>query len=222
MFRHQEFAFVMVELAKIFQPHTYVEIGVQKSYTFNKLSPLVKRAVAVDIVPPRNLDAWKHVETYVMSSLEFAQQWKDPIDFLFIDADHRKKSLLADFEALSPFVRDSGFIMLHDTHPVNEGLLSDGYCSDAFMAAWEIFKTKPEFQIFTFPGPWAGLSLVRKTTKPLHWMNDEQLSRYLPEPVFQAETQTEMEGSFDGGGYTENPEPEKRSGRRVRHGGSRK
>ena len=213
---------VMVELAKIFQPHTYVEVGVQKSYTFNKMSPLVKRAVAVDIMPPRNLDAWKHVETYVMSSLEFAQQWKDPIDILFIDADHRKEALLADFEALSPFVRDTGFIMLHDTHPVNEGLLSDGYCSDAFMAAWQIFKTKPEFQIFTFPGPWAGLSLVRKATKPLYWMNDEQLSRYIPEPILQTAVQTEVEGPGDGGGDPEGVEPEKRDRRGMRHGRSRK
>jgi predicted O-methyltransferase YrrM len=162
----------MCELIRLFEPHTYVEIGVKKGHTFNVISPLVKRAVAVDINEMSTIVARPNVEICRMTSLEFARQWNDPIDLLFIDADHRKESVLADFDALSPFVQEgTGLILLHDTYPAAEYLLADGYCSNAWEAAFEIRKKRKysDFEIVTLPGPYAGLSIIRKAKRHLAW-----------------------------------------------------
>lgn len=167
-YKNMEFRDLIGELIRLFEPATYVEIGVKKGYTFNTVAPLVKHAVAVDINDMSTIMARPNVEICRMTSLEFAKQWNDPIDLLFIDADHRKESVLADFDALSPFVREgTGLILLHDTYPVAEYLLNDGYCSNAWEAAWEIRKNPKyaDFEIVTLPGPYAGLSIIRKAGK---------------------------------------------------------
>lgn len=168
----QEFRELMVELIKLFEPETYVEVGVQKGYTFNVLAPLVKLAIAVDIAGLDHVVARPNVKKYHMSSEEFAGQWKGPIDLLFIDADHRKESVLADVNSLLSFVPEgTGLILLHDTYPVCERLLQDDSCSNAWEAAWEIRKKRvyADLEIVTLPGPYAGLSIIRKAKKHLHW-----------------------------------------------------
>lgn len=41
----------------------------------------------------------------------------DPIDFLFIDADHRYEGVKRDYELYSPLVRPGGLIAFHDIRP---------------------------------------------------------------------------------------------------------
>jgi predicted O-methyltransferase YrrM len=41
----------------------------------------------------------------------------DPVDFLFIDGDHRYEGVKADFEMYGPLVRDSGVVAFHDIIP---------------------------------------------------------------------------------------------------------
>lgn len=172
-YKHTEFRNLMIEMIRLFSPETYVEIGVQRGYIFNAISPLVKRAVAVDIIEMLDIIERPNIEKHTMPSAQFAVTWKDPIDMLFIDADHRKEAVLADFDALSPFVREGdGLILLHDTHPVRESLLSDRFCSNAWEAAWTIRKSRKynrNFEIVTLPGPWAGLSIIRKAKRHLSW-----------------------------------------------------
>lgn len=168
-----EFPGLLIELAKLLEPHTYVEIGVQNGYTFNQVAPRVERAVAVDIAPTPKVVRSANVEVYQMPSLEWAKGWKDQIDFVLIDADHHKEAVLADFDAVSPFVREgTGLIFLHDTHPVMPRLAEAGWCRDAWRSAEEIRfseKYRAGFEIVTLPGPWAGLSIIRKSKKQLAW-----------------------------------------------------
>jgi len=157
-------------LVKIQKPHTYVELGILGGVTFNRIAPLVERAVAVDIKHSNIVDL-PHVEMYKMSTDKFAEVWSDPIDFLFIDADHRKEQVLMDFDNFSRFVREgSGLIAIHDTCPMSEFMLQDDRCSNAWEAAWEIRvnpKYRVMFEIVTLPGPQCGLSLIRKSKKQL-------------------------------------------------------
>jgi predicted O-methyltransferase YrrM len=172
-YRQNEFPGLIATLTVLLEPNTYVEVGVQRAYTFNQIAPWVKRAVAVDINPMPSVMQRENVEEYVMPSLEFAKVWKDPIDFLLIDADHQKDAVLADFDALSPFVRPgTGMIFLHDTHPVTPELIAPGYCHSAWEAANEIRwsdRYRIDFEIVTIPGPWAGLSIIRKSRSQLSW-----------------------------------------------------
>jgi predicted O-methyltransferase YrrM len=163
----------LVELTRLLKPSVYVEVGVSAGYVFNAIVPFVPQAVAVDINPMPLIPDRPNVKKYVMPSEEFAQKWSGEIDFLFIDADHRKEMVLKDFDLLAPFVKEGqGLIFLHDTHPVSPDLLSDDRCSNAWEAAWEIrtHSRYKDFEIVTIPGPRAGLSILRKATKQLAWM----------------------------------------------------
>jgi hypothetical protein len=42
---------------------------------------------------------------------------KQPVDLAFIDADHTMEGCLKDWNAVAPFVRPGGIIVLHDTEP---------------------------------------------------------------------------------------------------------
>lgn len=170
-YKNTEFVDLFKELIKLLQPETYVELGIRKGYTFNQIAPLVKRAVGIDVEIRDSIIRAPNVELIEKTTDEASIIWEDPIDFLFIDADHTRRQVLKDFENFSKFVREgTGIIAMHDTHPINESLLSDDKCSNAWEAAWFIrqFMWK-NFEFFTIPGPFAGLTLLRKSEKHLAW-----------------------------------------------------
>lgn len=163
----------MIELVKLYHPKTYVEIGVAEGYTFNQIimRPEIELAVAVDIKPMPNVPAdgykTKDVHLFEMSSQEFAKVWKDPIDMLFIDGDHNKETVEHDFFEIGKFVRTgTGLILLHDTHPMTEELLQPQFCHNAWEFADRLWGDNTDwvnaYEVVTLPGPWAGLSIVRK------------------------------------------------------------
>lgn len=179
-----KFRGLFLELIKLYKPHTYVELGVGTGETFNLISPLVKRAIAVDIkhlsssfsttstsqeiaVDVKLLNCitlHPSVELMHMSTDEAAKQFQGKIDFLFIDACHEKDQVLKDFFNFSKFVKEgTGLIFLHDTCPMNRKLLSRRYCHNAWEAAFIIRSLYREFEIVTLPGPKAGLSIIRKS-----------------------------------------------------------
>lgn len=163
-YRNMEFVGLMIELAKLFKPEVYVELGVKKGYTLTQMAPLVGKAIGIDINPVYT-NRW-NIETIQCTTKEYAKSLEGKsefIDMLFIDADHSKEAVLTDFVNFLPYVKQgTGLILMHDTHPVNLKLLVDGYCSNAWEAAVEIRKCVPQVEIVTLPGPWAGLSIVRK------------------------------------------------------------
>jgi predicted O-methyltransferase YrrM len=171
--RMNEFVFMMQELVKLFKPHTYVELGLRRGYTFNHITAcnVVKRVVGVDLSETmfRGVKRRAGVEFFHMSTDEFSAQWKDPIDMLFIDADHSEESVTKDFDNLAPYVPPCGIILMHDTYPVLPGL-ETGACK----FARSVFKDEKykDYEIMTFPGTWSGLSVVRKAVKHVHWMED--------------------------------------------------
>lgn len=171
-YKNMEFLDLFIEIVKVMNIETYVELGVRKGYTFNVIAPLVKKAIAVDISDMNLIKEIPNVTKIQMNTNDLAKIWNVPIDFLFIDAWHEKEQVLKDFNNYSKFVKEgTGIIALHDTHPVDERLLTENNCFSAWEAAWEIKKNKDysDFEIFTFPGPFAGLSLLRKCKNQLSW-----------------------------------------------------
>jgi len=56
-------------------------------------------------------------------SYEMAKNWKEPIDILFIDGDHRYEGVKQDYALFSPFTRKNELIIFHDTnHPDFPGI----------------------------------------------------------------------------------------------------
>lgn len=168
----QEHRDLIVELVKLFRPKVYVEIGARFGYCFNMAAKYCERSVAVDL-RLKGIKQNKGIECHQMDSKEFAKNWKDEIDFLFIDADHNAKAVLTDFENLAPYVKEeTGIVVLHDTFPINEELLAEDRCSDAWKVARKIHESDKykDYEICTLPGPNTGLSIIRKAKKH-GWMD---------------------------------------------------
>jgi predicted O-methyltransferase YrrM len=81
------------------------------------------------------------------STLEAARWWTEPIDYLYVDADHSYEGVLADLRAWVPHVKPGGLI------------LGDDYDSELFPGvkpAWDEYERE------------AGLTLTRyQSTPPL-------------------------------------------------------
>jgi predicted O-methyltransferase YrrM len=173
-YREMEFVELFIALAKLYKPKIYVELGVKKGYTIKRMAPFVEKAFGVDIAPLA-LDI-PNVTLVQNTTLGFAESLgnrKPFIDMLFIDADHSHDAVMADFTAFFPYVMPgTGLILMHDTHPINPQLVMPGYCDDAWQTAEHLHKSVGKgYEICTLPGPWAGLSIVRKLGKHyLSWM----------------------------------------------------
>ncbi len=175
-----EFLPLMIEIARLMKPKIYIELGVRKGNTFRALAPFAGYSIAVDKERGRipeviKAGKLKRAAFFQMKTDEFAQIWSgkpEPIDLLFIDADHEKEQVLKDFDNFSPFLKEeTGLICMHDTLPANPELLRPGKCGTAWKAAWEIRTAKKYegFEVLTLPGNWVGLTLVRKSKKQLYW-----------------------------------------------------
>ncbi len=56
------------------------------------------------------------------------KNWRDEIDFLFIDGDHMESSCLQDWESWSPFVVPNGIVIFHDArYGSSHGKFWDGW-----------------------------------------------------------------------------------------------
>jgi len=179
--KNTEFKELFVELVKLFKPDVYMELGTKGGYMFHAIAPLVKTAIGIDC-NSFNQSFFKHRNVFLHNTTTdaYAEGYEKDhapehvkVDFLFIDACHEKEQVLKDFDNFSKFVRDdTGLIFLHDTYPTKKELTAQGYCSNAYKAAWEIRtneKYRKCFEIVTLPGPFFGLSIIRKARKQLGW-----------------------------------------------------
>lgn len=166
---------LIVTLVKLYRPHTYMELGTKRGYTFNQVAPLVQRAVAIDPAGFDHIKYLSHVEKYRVTSNEMASLWCSPIDMIFIDACHQVHQVLLDVKHFLPHLRTgTGLMLLHDTYPVYPELEAPGYCHDAWRAAHHIRQYySGRVEIVTLPGPWFGLSIIRKIPADKHF-NDER------------------------------------------------
>ena len=80
--------------------------------------PLLKRAeMPIDLCFKTNIQ-FAGLDTIVTPvrgyTNEVVKQWREPINMLFIDANHEYEAVLADFEDWSAFVKPGGVVALHD------------------------------------------------------------------------------------------------------------
>lgn len=154
---------------------TYAEIGASDGATYNRIAPLFRRHVAVDIAPIGHF-LCEGAEFYQMTSDDFFKHvgvsLKD-IDLAFIDADHRREYVLRDFENALKIIRPySGLVALHDMYPPSQEMISGG-CWDAWEVALEIRKM-PTVEMIVLPVTCMGICLCRYVPdekKSLHWMS---------------------------------------------------
>ena len=92
------------------------------------------------------LDVVRPLEGY---SFAFADDFKEPIDFLFIDGNHDYEAVLQDYEQWSPKVRPGGVIAFHDVvfgenaDPAGPGMVARARIFDN--PAWTDVKVEVSF-----------------------------------------------------------------------------
>lgn len=145
----------------------YLEYGVRDGGNFKEMSDRVKKAYGVDMIIKEEVRSNKNdnMELYEMMTNEFRDS-KLPLmgqmDVIFIDADHSSTSVIADFNGVYMKVNKGGYIILHDTYPCNEELLSPGGCNDCYKTPMYLKSVyRDNIEILTLPlNP--GLTIVRK------------------------------------------------------------
>jgi len=114
----------MCDVASQIKGNTIVEIG--RHYGGSTvLLALVSKAVVWSVdyddkfEPITNLLCWAfkvddRVKIINDTSSHFVSSWTQKIDLLFIDGDHNEKSVYDDLINWIPFVKKTGFILIHD------------------------------------------------------------------------------------------------------------
>ena len=97
---------------------------------------------------------------HIMTSDCLAKEWNKTIDILFIDGYHEYTQVQRDYFNFSKFVRQDGFIFLHDTHPPSEKYTSVKYCWDAYKILGDLKEDKT-IEFITIPYEY-GLTICRK------------------------------------------------------------
>lgn len=170
---------ILRNIARQMRPAVYVELGVFMGDTLNAVLPYVEgKAFACDIhkkFVPNILPQFSYrVEDYSdINTFDFASIWQDeikqPIDLIFIDADHSKESVYKDIMNFWPFLKeDTGLMVLHDMWPPSARYVDPGYCGDGFMVKEKIKKELPDLEFISLPLQY-GVGIMRKIGKA--WQN---------------------------------------------------
>ena len=96
------------------------------------------------------------------TSDKLAEEWKTPLDLLFIDGCHKYTQVKRDYLNFSRYVKLNGFIFLHDTYPGSERNKSPDLCWDAYKIINDI-KRDSRVEYVTLPYSY-GLTICRKIT----------------------------------------------------------
>jgi len=159
---------VIEKIAASLEPNIYVELGIYRAKTFNFVARHAKKAYAVDSVNVGRYIKCDNAEFFCGTTDAFARRWTDEvgntIDLIFIDADHSKEAVLRDVGNFLPWITpDTGFIILHDTWPLNKGETAPGYSGDCYLAPRIIKERYPHLEVLTLPFL-CGLTLIRNPT----------------------------------------------------------
>jgi predicted O-methyltransferase YrrM len=154
------YADLIVQIVKLTGCETYLELGTYFGYTMQKVAPLVKRAICVDIVDMR---VEKVGEFYQCTTDKFFEYFHDRVDIIFIDADHHSESGKRDFDHSIRLLNKHGIIILHDTDPIDKASTDFNLCGDIYKVVDYIQETYPDvFNMVTLPINDMGLTIVNR------------------------------------------------------------
>ena len=70
----------------------------------------------------RNLAPWSSRLTLIPDySWNISPAWTTPLDFLFIDGDHKLESVRKDYDQWTPFLKTGGILAMHDARVYRPG-----------------------------------------------------------------------------------------------------
>jgi len=158
-------------LHETLRPTVYVEIGIETGESLRLAQPPTY-AFGIDPAPRVDGRTWQtETRIHALTSDAFFEtpdcvaSLPGPVNFAFIDGDHRFEAVLRDIAHLEPLMALDGVIALHDTYPLNE-LTADPvrqtgfYSGDGWKAVLCLRAVRPDIQILTLPAAPTGLTLL--------------------------------------------------------------
>lgn len=149
----------------------YLELGIAKARCFNKVAPLFRKSVAVDINPKADeyITGEKNYFFYKCTTDEFYNVcFKDlQFDLIFIDANHRYECVARDLMNSVEHLSEDGIIIVHDTFPPDKESMN--HCYDSWRLQ-EAFYSDSKLQFINLPF-YYGLFLVKKSNVKPWWDN---------------------------------------------------
>jgi predicted O-methyltransferase YrrM len=147
------------------QPRTFVEVGTHKggnSFLFAHAVPGNEVGIGIDLCV-QNAAKLKHFSRpgqryHALHGNSQTAQMRErarrllkgkPLDFLFIDGDHRYEGAKADFELYSALVRPGGLIAFHDICPDHKtlyGIETGCYAGEVYTLWAELKQQFPEHE----------------------------------------------------------------------------
>jgi predicted O-methyltransferase YrrM len=158
---HSDF---IANIAKIYNPKVYVELGLYQGETLSKMQPYIEKGYGIDMTPNdylENLKSFSNLEIKYTTTNKFFETFNEGIDMAFIDADHCYESALTDFENVYNRLNPGGIILLHDTDPESNHLIQPGYCGNSYKIV-KYLENKIDINCITLPITEAGLTIVTK------------------------------------------------------------
>lgn len=151
------------EIMKLEPGQSYLEVGVAYGKSLSTMAYYAKKGVSLIGIDILN---WKERDENMMKlgvfekarfiegdSQQEALGWTDPIDLLFIDANHSYYGVIKDLLSWLPHVKHGGRIMLHDYDITSPGVMR---------AAHEFLYASRAYSNFVVPKE-DGISLFRFT-----------------------------------------------------------
>jgi len=143
---------------------SYLELGLYDGTNLCGVqtgSGCLSRCVGVDIqlrIPER-----PGIKLFQMTTDVFFEQNTERFDMVFIDADHNYESTKKDLANSLKILIKGGAIFMHDTDPMNEGLLDPGECGDSYRLIREHLVNQPHLSHITLPLEGAGMTVITRT-----------------------------------------------------------
>ncbi|CCG41158.1 class I SAM-dependent methyltransferase [Magnetospirillum molischianum] len=159
-------------LHQTLRPRLYLEIGVETGRSL-RLASAAAHAVGIDPAahPPPELPLPSTTRLIARTSADFfndpdaVTELPGPVDFAFIDGDHRFASVLHDFIALEAHAAPGAVIALHDTWPLDpltatQARRTGFYTGDAWKVVPCLRAIRPDLRLLTLPTAPTGLTLI--------------------------------------------------------------
>lgn len=160
--RRRWYAGIIAMTCNFYAPDcVYVEIGVARGRSINRIAPNNKEAHAVDPDPAVGEVVPDGVRFWNMPSDEFFEAYDGPAPtVIFIDGDHAYEQAKRDLDHSLAVLVKGGAVFLHDTWPRTEADAGPDRCGTVWRLAEEI-AARADLESYTWPR-YPGLTVVRR------------------------------------------------------------
>jgi predicted O-methyltransferase YrrM len=97
-----------------------------------------------------------HISFHMSDSISFMRTTKEQFDFIFLDGDHRARTVYQEVISAMPLLSKDGIVLLHDYYPGAKPLFPDGsITSGPFYALNRIKRESPNMKVIALGElPW--------------------------------------------------------------------